>query len=323
MSSVCSVRLITTIPTPRRRPGPGPRMPSLGTIAHIDLRDILHQHRNAVRLGQDDVLDVIDLVALGQIIVAAVVNQADAADVDGLLADADFASADVDVRVAQRGQDLRHRDVVGFQFVRIHLDLEFLGRAAPTVDLHDAGNGARAGAARSNPEPCADWSARNASARPPGNDRISPVPLFCWMLGTCAARKGDVLLQRDRRLAVGKVIVHAVLEDDADKGQAIERSGADDVDAGRRVESDLDGNRVVTLHLLGGQARRLRGDFQDDRRRVRIRLDVELLKATNPAPANSSKPNTTIARRLRQKAMMDLSMAGRTCTWDRPSRITL
>ena len=69
-----------------------------------------------------------------QIIVAAVVDQPDAADVDGLLADADFASADIDIGVAQRGQDLRHRDVVGFQFVRIDLDLEFLGRPAPTVD---------------------------------------------------------------------------------------------------------------------------------------------------------------------------------------------
>ena len=85
-------------------------------VAHLHLRDVLHQHGNAVRLGQDDVLDVIDLVALGQIICAAVVNQADAADVDGLLADADFAPADVDVRVAQGGQHLRHRDVVGFQF---------------------------------------------------------------------------------------------------------------------------------------------------------------------------------------------------------------
>ena len=67
-----------------------------------------------------------------------------------------FASADVDVRVAQGGQDLRHGDAVGFQFVRVHLDLKFLGRAAPTVDGRDAGNGQQAGAARSNPEPCAD-----------------------------------------------------------------------------------------------------------------------------------------------------------------------
>ena len=71
-------------------------------VADRDRGDVLHLQRHAVGLGQDDVLDVVDLVALGQIVVAAVVDQADAADVDGLLADADFAPADVDVGVAQR-----------------------------------------------------------------------------------------------------------------------------------------------------------------------------------------------------------------------------
>ena len=42
----------------------------------------------------------VDLVPLGQILVAAAVDQANAADVDGLLADRDFAAADVDVGVA-------------------------------------------------------------------------------------------------------------------------------------------------------------------------------------------------------------------------------
>ena len=84
-------------------------------VADRHLANILHQHRDAVDLGQHHVFDVADLVALGQIIVAAVVNQPDAADIDGLLANADFAPADVDVRVAQRRQDLRHGDVVGFE----------------------------------------------------------------------------------------------------------------------------------------------------------------------------------------------------------------
>ena len=53
-------------------------------------------------MGQHDILDVIDLVALSQIIIAAVVNLTDPTDVDGLLADGDFASADVDIGVAQR-----------------------------------------------------------------------------------------------------------------------------------------------------------------------------------------------------------------------------
>ena len=50
---------------------------------------------------------------------------------------------------------------------------------------------------------------------------------------------------------------------------------ANDIDARRRGEADLDRDRVVALHLLGGQARRLRRDFQDHWRRIGIGLDVE------------------------------------------------
>ena len=91
-------------------------------------------------LAEHDVFDVVDLISLGQIIVAAVVDQPHAANVDGLLADADFAAAHVDVGVAQRGQNLRHGNVVGFQLVRVDRNLKFFGRAAPTVDRGDAGN---------------------------------------------------------------------------------------------------------------------------------------------------------------------------------------
>ena len=79
-----------------------------------------------------------------------------------------------------------------------------------------------------------------------------PVELYLLDLRHLAAGKRDVLLQGDRRLSVGEVIVHPVFEHDADKRQAIERSGADDIDAGRGVKSDLDGDCVVALHLLGG-----------------------------------------------------------------------
>ena len=110
-------------------------------VADRNFPDILHKHWDAVDLAENDVLDVANLVALRQIIAAAIVNQSDAPDIDGLLANADFASADVDVRIAQRGQNLGHGDAIGFELVRVHLDLEFLGGAAPTVDGCDAGNG--------------------------------------------------------------------------------------------------------------------------------------------------------------------------------------
>ena len=110
-------------------------------VAHRYVSDVLHQNGNAVALGQDHIFDVVDFVALGQIVVAAIVDQADAANVDGLLAYADFPPADIDVGVAERGQNLGHGHVVGFQLMRIDLDFELLGGASPTIHRRDAGDG--------------------------------------------------------------------------------------------------------------------------------------------------------------------------------------
>ena len=51
-------------------------------VADRDLGDILHEYRHAVRLTEQNVLDVLDLVALRQIGGAARVHQANAANVD-------------------------------------------------------------------------------------------------------------------------------------------------------------------------------------------------------------------------------------------------
>ena len=102
------------------------------------------------------------------------------------------------------------------------------------------------------------------------------------MVGHQTAGQADVLLHRHRGLGVGEVIVHPIFEADPHKGQSIERSRADDINAGRGVEPDLHGDGVVTLHLLGGEARRLRGDFQDHGRGVGIRLDIEHLESNKP-----------------------------------------
>ena len=100
-------------------------------IAHCDLGDVFHLHRNAVRLGEHDILDVVDVPALGEIAAAAAVEQTDAADIDRLLADGDLAAADIDIGVAERADDLRYRDVIGVEFVEIDVDIVLLGRAAP------------------------------------------------------------------------------------------------------------------------------------------------------------------------------------------------
>ena len=93
-------------------------------IADIDLRDILDLNRYAVRLGQRNVLDVVDFITLGQIQTAAAVDEADAADIDGLLTEIDGATADIDIGVADRGDHLRYGDVIGVELVEIDLDLD-------------------------------------------------------------------------------------------------------------------------------------------------------------------------------------------------------
>ena len=110
-------------------------------VADIDLGDVLDRHRHAVRLRQHDFLDVADPVTLGQIGIAAVVQQTDAADVDRLLAEIDGAAAHIDIGVADRIDHLGQGDAVGIELVEIDLDLEFLGGAAPGVDLDDAWDG--------------------------------------------------------------------------------------------------------------------------------------------------------------------------------------
>jgi len=81
------------------------------------------------------------ICTLSQIVVPAIVDETDAADVDRLLADADFPATDVDVAASQGIEDLREAQVVAFELVWIEFHFELLGRPTPAVDLDDAGEG--------------------------------------------------------------------------------------------------------------------------------------------------------------------------------------
>ena len=244
-------------------------------VADGHVGNVLDSDGDAAGLVQDHVLDVLDVVALGQVVVATVVDQADAADVHRLLADGDLASADVDVGVAERGDHLRDGDVVGLQLAQVGVDVELLGRAAPAVDLDDA----RHGQQPPRHHPVLD-RAQVGQAEVLGAYELVAIDLADQTglldLRDLVARQVDVLLQVQRRLRVGREVVDPVLEGDAHERQAVERRRAYRVDARRRVQPDLHRDRVVLLHLLRGLAGRLRGDLQDHRSRIGVGLDVEL-----------------------------------------------
>ena len=222
-------------------------------------------------------------------VVAAAVDQADAADIDRLLADIDGAAADIDVGVADRGQHLRQRHAVRVELVQIDFDLILFRGAAPGVHLHDA----RHGQQPALQDPVLDGAQiGQPEMRRPDNliavnfaDQARSLDLRLHVV-----RQADVLLQAQRRLRQREIIIDPVVEGDPNERQAIKRRRADVVHAGRGGEADFHRNGIVALHFLGRQARRLRGDFQDDRRRVRIGLDVQLRIGDEAAADEHQQP---------------------------------
>src|SRR6516225_3811334 len=268
--------------------------------------DVLDLDGQAARLGQDDVFDVLHVVTIRHNLVAAAIDQPDAADIDRLLPDRDFAAADIDVGVSERGNKLRHSDIVRFELLQVGVDIELFGGSAPGIDLGHAGNSEQAarddivlqGAQIGQPE----------MRRP---DDLVAVDFAdqarCLDGRDQVARQGDILLQTDRSLGEREVIIDTISEGDAHKRQAVERRRADIDDAGRRIEPDLHRNGVVFLHLLRGKAGGLGGDFEDDRRRVRISFDVELRKRDDARGAKHqhAKNDDRAARETEYKERLD------------------
>jgi hypothetical protein len=121
-----------------------PRDAEARHMADRNGRDILDLDRQAVGLRQNDVLNVLNPVALSHILGAARVDEPDAADIDRLLPDRDLATADIDVAIPKRADQLRHGDVVGLELFQVRIDIELLGGATPGIDLRHSGNGEQA-----------------------------------------------------------------------------------------------------------------------------------------------------------------------------------
>jgi len=164
---------------------------------------------------------------------------------------------------------------MGVELVEIDLDLVFLGGAAPGVDLDDPRNGQEPACQH----PVLDGAQVGQPEMRRANDLIA-IDLADQARGLDlrqhVVRQTDVLLQHQRRLGDGEVVVDAVVERDADEGKPVERGRADDVDAWRGRQADFHRDGVVALHLLGRLAGRLRGDLQDHRGGIWIGLDIQL-----------------------------------------------
>src|SRR5258708_13778403 len=104
-------------------------------VTDRDFGDILDLEGKAARLGQDNIFDVLNPVALGHVVRPTAVDQPDAADVHRLLSDRDLTAPDIDVCVTERGNQLRDGDIVGFELLRIRFHAELFCRSAPTADL--------------------------------------------------------------------------------------------------------------------------------------------------------------------------------------------
>ncbi len=100
-----------------------------GRIADTHVGDIGHRDRRAFVRGQHDVANVVERM-----------DEADAANVEGLLADREIIPACVGVRVRDRaGQSCERHLVIG-QLLRIYVDLVLFRQPAKTADIDHTRN---------------------------------------------------------------------------------------------------------------------------------------------------------------------------------------
>jgi hypothetical protein len=188
--------------------------------ADIDPGNMLYLNRRAVRLRQDNFLNVVKPIALRQIAFAAAVEKAYATNIHRLLADVDGPSPDVDVGVADGADQLRQCNVIRIEFIEIGLDFKFFGHAAPGVDLDDTGD-AQQPALQHPILNCA----KIGQSKVGGADELIAKDLANQAAALngrlYVVREGYALLKIERRLREREVIVDPIVEHDANERQAI------------------------------------------------------------------------------------------------------
>src|SRR6185437_13786394 len=239
-------------------------------VANLDGGDVLDQYRRAVWRGDHGVLDRIDRP-----------DQADAAHDRRLRADVDGVTANIDVGVADRLQQLRQRQPIRDQLVEIDLDFIGLGLAAPSGDVDHAWHGAEATLQHPVLQGLEiEHRITGRADQPVAVDFTDGAQRRNLRLGIVEERRKlrQTVQHLLQRLLVGEV--EGELQFDV--GQAVQRNRADDVEVLDARDLGLQRKGDVALDFLRRQAGALGDDVHHRRRRVGIGLDVQLLERDQP-----------------------------------------
>ncbi len=231
-------------------------------VAERGAAEVMHQHRRAVDLGHDDGTD------LGQ-----VVDQADAADDETLVAARDAAASGIGVVIVDGVDDIGDAEAVVLELPGIEIELVLGGEAAEVGVVDHARNRLQ----RRNHDPALDLR-QFLQVFAVGLERVAV---------DFAARTGHRVEPRRRpgrqhRLADAfvqalphPVVFIAVAEQDGDQRQAKGAGGAHQQQPRRAVDLPLQRHRDQLLHLFGGQAGHLRGDLCGHVAQLGVGLDRE------------------------------------------------
>ncbi len=213
------------------------------------------------------------------------VDQPDAAHHRGLIPEIDRLTADVDVRVVQRGQHLRQGDAVMQQLGLIDAHFKGFGLAAPTIHVHHARH--RLEAAFQHPV----FDRFEVGHRIAGRPHHAVAEDFAY--GAFRRNAGQRTVRQRRQLGqpvddtlFGFLIRKCVAELHFDIRQAEQADGANGRDVGNACHLNFDGDRNVTLDLLGTLAGALRHDVHQRRHRVWIGFNIQIDEADDARGEN-------------------------------------
>ena len=246
-------------------------------MAFADIGNVAQQNGHAVALGHHYVAHVVERV-----------EQADAANVDALAADRKIVAARVGVAAGDGVHHLRHGDAVRQQLVGVDLGLILARGASKRSHIDD-------------PRHLLDLANHQPVLR--GLEFVQRISRTCELITINFAhrrfrrelrlktiRQRHLLQAIQRFLAIGEVIAPKI-EIHLDVAESKDADRADLIQFRRAVQSRLQRDRHLLLHLLRRPRGILRDKLDHRRRRIRVGLDVELQEGIGADRQHRQKHN--------------------------------